>query len=187
MGLARAGLRRDILGSLAITGAVALIAFGLPFVDHLIPDSQPVTPGKQYQVGGGVTLAPPAGASLNVTRTRPGLDQGTALFMVEGVRVAVVVTPYRKGLDAAAARLRSKIVRLGDAAVTGGEAPVTTAAGVAGRMGGYGESGRAGTYAVFVADGHSAEVTASGSESDMARLRPELDLMVRSVSFGGGP
>ena len=188
MGLARAGLRRDTLGSLAIAGAVALIAFGLPFADSRLPDTRAVMVGVVYRVGGGVTLAPPGGADLDVTQTRPGLDQGTALFMVEGVRVAVVVSRYRHGLDDAATRLRLKIVRAGDAQLTGDEGPVTTAGGVVGRMGEYAGNGRAGTYAVFVADSHSAELTASGSATDMARLRPQLVLMVRSVSFaGGGP
>ncbi len=187
MGPARAGLRRDTLGSLAIAGAVALIAFGLPYADHLFPDTRPVMARASYGVGGGVTLVPPAGADVDVTQTRPGLDQGTALFTAEGVRVAVVVTRYRDSLDASATRLRLRIVRVGDARLAGDEGSVTTAAGVVGRTGGYAGTGRTGTYAVFVADGHSAEVTVSGSATDMARLRPQLDLMVRSVSFGADP
>jgi hypothetical protein len=187
MGLGRAGLRRDTLGSLAIAGAVAVIAFALPIADHRVSGTKPVTAGTAYRVGAGVTLALPEDASVDVTQTRPGRNQGTAVFTAGAVRVAVVVTPYHNGLDDAAARLRAKIVRSGDAQLAGTEGPVTTVAGVPGRFGGYTGNGRAGTYAVFVADGYSAEVTASGSATDMTRLRPQLDQMVRSVSFGGGP
>jgi hypothetical protein len=187
MGLARAGLLRDTLGSLAVVGVVAAVAFGLPFLDRRLPDTRPVTAGVPYQVGGGVSVDPPPGASLDVTRTRPGPARGTALFVVRGVRVAVVVTPYRGDLEGAAARLHRKIVRVGDAQLSGGDAPVRIGRDVVGRQGRYAGSGRAGTYAVFVADGNSAEVTASGAETDLAMLGPELDAMIHSLTFGGRP
>jgi hypothetical protein len=187
MGLARAGLLRDALGSLVVVGVVALIAFGLPFLDRRMPDTRPIAAGVPYQVGGGVSVDPPAGARLDVTRTRPGSDRGTALFVVRGVRVAVVVTPYRGDLDGASGRLRNKIARVGDAQVTSGDAPITTSGGVAGRKGSYTGPERIGMYAVFIADGRSAEVTASGSNSDLAALGPEFDAMVSTLTFGSGP
>src|SRR5262245_94914 len=99
MGLARAGLRRDTLGSLAIAGAVAVIAFALPIADHRVSGTKPATASPAYRVGADVTLALPDGASMDVTQTRPGNDQGTAVFVVDAMRVAVVVTPYHNGLD----------------------------------------------------------------------------------------
>jgi len=187
MGLARAGLLRDTLGSLAVVGVVAVVAFGLPFLDHRMPDTRPIAAGVPYQVGGGVSVDPPARALLDVTRTRPGTDRGTALFVVSEVRVAVVVTPYRGDLEGASARLRNKIVRVSDAHTTSGDAPITTRGGVVGRQGRYTEPERSGTYAVFIADGRSAEVTASGSTDDLAALGPELEAMVCTLTFGSGP
>ena len=186
MALARPGLLRDTLGSLAVVGVVAVVAFGLPFLDRRVPDTRPVAAGVLYPVGGGVSVAPPPGAHLDVTRTRPGPDRGTALFLVREVRVVVVVTPYRGDLQGASERLRNKIVRVADAQLSGDDGPIRTGSDVVGRQGRYSGQGRAGTYAVFVANGRSAEVTVSGSEGDLARLSAEIDAMVSSLTFGGG-
>jgi hypothetical protein len=187
MGLARAGLLRDALGSLAVVGAVALVAFGLPFLDRRLPDTRPIAAGVPYPVGGGVSVDPPAAARLDVTRTRPGSDRGTALFLVGGVRVAVVVTPYHGDLAGASSRLRHKIARVGDARLADGEAPISTRGGVVGRQGRYSGSERVGTYAVFIAGGRTAEVTASGSNNDLAGLGSEFDEMISTLTFGSGP
>ena len=183
MGPARAGLVRDIVGSLAVLGIVALAAFGLPLIDRWTPDDRPVAAGEPYPVGGGVTVVPPLGAVLVPSRTRPGAQRGTALFQLGGIRLAVVVTPYRGDLAAATERLRRKISRTGSA-VTGTEEPVRTGHDVDGRRGGYVSAGRVGAYAALVADGHAVELTASGSE---ARLRDvDLESMIRGITFGAG-
>jgi len=187
MGLARAGLLRDVLGSLVVVGAVALVAFGLPFIDRRLPDTRPIAADVPYQVGGGVSVDPPDAANLDVTRTRPGSDRGTALFLVRGVRVAVVVTPYDGDLAGASSRLRHKIARVGDARLADAEAPISTRGGVVGRQGRYTGPDRVGTYAVFIGDGRAAEVTASGSDTDLAVLGPEFDAMVSTLTFGSGP
>jgi hypothetical protein len=186
MGLARPGLLRDSLASLAVVGVVAAVAFGLPFLDRRVPDTRPVAAGVPYPVGGGVSVAPPPGARIDVTRTRPGPDRGTALFIVRGVRAVVVVTPYRGDLQSASDRLRHKIVRVADAQLSGADGPIRTGSNVVGRHGHYRGQGRAGTYAVFVANGRSAEVTVSGSEGDLAQLGEEFHAIVSSLTFGGG-
>jgi hypothetical protein len=107
--------------------------------------------------------------------------------VVSEVRVAVVVTPYRGDLEGASARLRNKIARVSDAHTTSGDSPITTRGGVVGRQGRYAEPERRGMYAVFIADGRSAEVTASGSTDDLAALGPELEAMVSTLTFGSGP
>ena len=182
MGPARAGLVRDTFGSLAVLGIVALAAFALPLVDRLTPDSRPVAAGEPYPVGGGVSVIPPPGAVLVPSRTRPGADRGTALFQVGGIRLAVVVTPYRGDVGAATERLRRKIARTGSA-VTGAEEPVRTGDDVAGRRGGYVSTGRVGTYAALVADGHAVELTASGTEAELRDV--DLDATIRDIAFGG--
>ena len=203
MGPARARLVRDTVGSLAILGIVALAAFGLPLIDRWMPDNRPVAAGEPYPVGGGVSVVPPPGAVLVPSRTRPGAERGTALFQVgwipprrieirgtriengsaQGVRLAVVVTPYRGDLSAATERLRRKISRTGSA-VTGTEEPVRTGHDVDGRRGGYVSAGRVGAYAALVADGHAVELTASGTEAGLRDV--DLDAMIRGITFGAG-
>jgi hypothetical protein len=187
MGLARAGLLRDTVGSLAVVVFVAAVTFGLPLLDRRLPDTRPVAAGVPYHVGGGVSVDPAPEAHLDVTKTRPGPDRGSALFIVRGVRVAVVVTPYRGDLNGAAERLHHKIARVADAQPNGDDTSVRTRTDISGSQGSYALPGRAGRYAVFVVAGLSAELTASGSDSDMARLRPELDSMITSITAGSSP
>jgi hypothetical protein len=177
---------RDTLGSLVVLGIVAFTAFGLPLIDRTLPGSRDLPAGPApYSVGGGVSVVPPTGARLDVTKTRTGAERGTALFLAGGVRLAVVVTPYRGSLDDASVRLHNKLQRAGDGRVGAG-GPIRTEQDVTGVQGSYVTAGRPGTYAVFVADGRSVEVTASGPESDLDG--PALERVIRSVSFdGGGP
>src|SRR5512144_431928 len=116
MGSARAAFLRNALASLAVLAVVGLIAFGIPALNRALPAGRAV-PAGPYDVGGGVTFVPPNGATVDVTGTRPAADRGTALFLVHGVRVAVVVSPYPGTLDAAAARLAGKITKSNGAEV----------------------------------------------------------------------
>ncbi len=187
MGPAQAGLLRNALGSLAVLGVVALIAFGLPLLDRSLPAHRRIASDVPYSVGGAVIVVPPRGSSLDLTQTRPGEDRGTALFVVDGVRVALVVGPYDGSLDEATARLRSKITRMAGFQVTGAYRPVRTTEGVSGVRGAYTSPGRIGEYAIFVADEMSVEVTASGPEHRLRQILPRLDATLRSVTFGAGP
>jgi hypothetical protein len=176
---------RDTLGSLAVLGVVVLVAFGLPLLDRALPSSRPLeTVGAApFTVGSGVTVVPPGQSRVDVAKTRPGRDRGTALFLIGGVRLAVVVSPYRGSLDDASNRLHHKLERTGDASV-GPAGPVPTTQDVSGVQGNYVSLGRPGTYAVFVADGVGVEVTASGPDPELRALAPQLDLAIRSVRFG---
>jgi hypothetical protein len=173
---------RDTLGSLVVLGAVAFAAFAPPLIDRALPPSR-ATAAEPFPVGGGVTVVPPAGAQLDVSKTRTAAERGTALFLADGVRVAVVVTPYRGSLADASDRLHNKLMRVGDSQVDQ-DRPVRTVDDVAGLQGTYTTSGRPGTYAVFVADGRSVEVTASGPESDLRSLGGGIDVAIRSIRFG---
>jgi hypothetical protein len=176
-------LTRNTLGSLAVAGVVALIAFGLPLFDRALPAGRAVAAGQPYAVGGRVTVVPPAGSTIDVTRTRPGTDRGTVLFVVEGVRLAIVVGPYRGSLDDAAARLHRKITKSTGYQVTGADEPITTAQGVVGLHGAYSSPGRLGAYAVFVSNQASVEVTASGPEQQLRGLENLLAQSLRTVIF----
>jgi len=185
MGLARAASVRNALASLSVLAVVALIAFGLPVVDRRLPADRPVAGDRPFDVGGGVSVVPPTGATVDVTGTRPAADRGTALFLIGGVRLVVVVTPYLGTLDAARGRLSGKITKS-----TGGQVAVTDEAvrtdqGVNGRGGGYNSPGRLGAYAVFVAREVSVEVTASGPDTALLAQAGAVQASVRSVTFGG--
>jgi hypothetical protein len=154
---------RNLAGSLAILATIGGIAYGLPAVDRALPSDRPVAAGEPYTVGAGVTVVPPPHSMIDVTKTRPGADRGTALFLLDSVRYVIVVVPFTGTLDEAAARLRRKITGSAGYQVAGNERPVTTAQGLVGRHGAYAAPGRAGRYAVFVVDGLAVEVTVSGS------------------------
>ncbi|HEX8631220.1 MAG TPA: hypothetical protein VF755_23930, partial [Catenuloplanes sp.] len=163
MRVAGSPLLWNFLGSLSVVLAVGGLAFGLPAIDRLIPAQRPVDSGQAFLVGGGVTVRPPEGAALDLTRTRRGADRGSAMFVLDTVRYAIVVAPFVGSLPAAAARLRARITDSHGYQVTGTESPVTTAGGLVGLQGGYTAPGRGGRYAVFLVGGLAIEVTVSGA------------------------
>jgi len=187
MARARAGLARNASASLAVVGAVAFFAFGLPALDRSLPADRPLPAGVAYAVGGPVTVVPPEGAGVDLTRTRPAAEGGTALFVLGGTRFAVVVSPYDGTLAEAVSRLQNKITKANGVQVTGATHTVMTATGVPGVRGSFQAPGRSGEYAVFVHADVVVEATASGSEAHLQSLRPAIDAALRSVSFGGGP
>jgi hypothetical protein len=187
MGLARAASVRNALASLAVLAVVGLIAFGIPLFNRTLPADRPVAGGRPFDVGGGVSVVPPAGATVDVTGTRPASDWGTALFLVTGVRLVVVVTPYLGTLDGARSRLSGKITKSTGAQVATTDEAVRTAQGVDGRLGAYTAPGRLGTFAVFVAREVSVEVTASGPDAVLRARSAAVRASIRSVTFGGTP
>jgi len=174
---------RNLLGSLAILATLSGIAYGLPAIDRALPADRPVTAGEPYQVGAGVTVIPPPHAMIDVTKTRPGQDRGTALFILDSVRFVIVVVPFGGTLDEAAVRLRRKITDTTGYQVAGNERRVATAEGVTGRQGSYTAPGRAGRYAVFVVDGLAVEVTLSGSGTRFDAALAPVTASMRSISF----
>jgi hypothetical protein len=183
MGLGRARLLRNGLSSLGILAVIGAISLGLPAVDRALPASRPVAAGQPYQVGAGVTVVPPPDAMVDLTETRPGITQGTTLFLVGGIRYLIVVTPYTGTLDAATTRLRDKITSTRGYQVTGDESRVSTTSDLVGEQGGYTAPGRIGRYAVFVVDGLAIEVTVSGADLELRDAFDGIEASTRSIAY----
>jgi hypothetical protein len=173
----------DLVGALSLVAALAGLAFGLPALDHALPAERDVRTDRPYAIGGGVWVLPPPGATIDVTGTRTGADEGSVLFRIGTVRYAIVVQPFDGNLVAAAGRLRQKITGTAGYQVTGAELSVATATGLAGVQGGYTAPGRGGRYAVFVAGGLTIEVTVSGADLDLGRTLPVIDASTRSLTY----
>ena len=175
------------LGALGVVATLAGLAFGLPAVDRSLPAERAVRADEPYPVGAGVTVLPPAGATVDVTGTRPGDDEGTVLFRLGQVRYAIAVRPFRGDLAAAADRLRERITGTAGYQVTGTQFAVHTADGLSGLQGGYTAPGRGGRYVVFVANGHTIEVTISGNDLDLGRTLPQIERSTRTLRHDGQP
>jgi hypothetical protein len=173
----------NLLGALSLVTALSGLAFGLPALDHALPADRAVASDRPYTIGGGVTVVPPPGARIDVTETRPTDDAGTALFRLGPVRYRITVQPFDGDLSAAAVRLRQRITGTAGYQVTGTELTVATVTGLAGLQGGYTAPGRGGRYAVFVADGHTIEVTVSGADLDLGRTLPAIDASTRTLRY----
>jgi hypothetical protein len=179
----------DLPGTLGLTVALAValilavLAFGLPALDRAVPAERTVASGRPYLVGAGVTVVPPAGATLDVTGTRPGADRGTVLFRLDRVRYAIEVEPFDGDLTAAAVRLRQRITGTSGHQVTGTHLAVSTAGGLAGVQGGYTAGDRDGRYAVFVANGLTIEVMVSGDDNELDRALPVIDASTRTLRY----
>lgn len=183
MGHGRHRLLRNLLGSLAILAVIAGIYLGLPAADRAISAAHTI-PAGPYQVAAGVSVVPPRGATVNVTRTEPGLRGGSALFLIGGLQYAVVVTPFDGTLAQAAVRLREKITAVPGYQIADGESGITTSAGVRGRQGMYVTPGREGRYAVFLEGGLAVELTVAGGVNDLRRHLDAVEASIRSLVFG---
>jgi hypothetical protein len=175
----------NLLGSLGVVAALAGLAYGLPAIDRALPAERPVRTDQPYPVGAGVSVIPPAGATVDVTGTRPGDDQGTALFRLGRVRYAIAVRPFDGDLPAAADRLRQRITGTAGYQVTGTQLTVSTADGLTGLQGGYTAPGRGGRYAVYVTGGLTIEVTVAGADLDLGRTLPQIEASARTLRHDG--
>nr|WP_296072974.1 hypothetical protein [uncultured Actinoplanes sp.] len=175
----------NLLGASGVVVTLAALALGLPAVDRALPADRAVSSVDPYPVGAGVTVIPPVGATLDVTGTRPGNDEGTVLLHVGLVRYAIAVRPFTGDLQTAAARLRQRITSTAGYQVTGTQFGVDTVAGLSGLQGGYTAPGRGGRYAVFVTDGLTIEVTISGGDLDLGRNLPLIERSIRTLRHDG--
>ncbi|GIE92119.1 hypothetical protein [Actinoplanes regularis] len=174
-----------LLSALLLAVFLAALSFGLPALDRAVSAQRAVRAGEPYRVGAGVVVVPPAGATLDVTGTRPGEDRGTALFRLGPVRYAITVQPFSGDLTQAAVRLRQRITGTAGYQVTGTQLAVSTAGGLAGLQGGYTAGDRGGRYAVFVAHGLTIEVTVSGADLDLGRTLPAIDTSTKTLRYEG--
>jgi hypothetical protein len=184
MRVARDRLLRNAAGSLGVLLTLAVLAVGLPAVDRAIPSLRAIPSNLPYEVGGGVTVVPPAGAKLDVTRTRPAARQGTVLFVLDEVRYVIVVAPFDGDLTAAVDRLRRKITNATGHRIIGTDVATATATGLVGREGAYTAPDRDGRYAVFLAPDVSIEVTVSGSPAELSAVERQIRASTDSIRYG---
>src|SRR4051794_23405227 len=116
----------NLLGSLGVAGTLIGLAFGLPALDRTLPSERPVRADQPYPVGAGVSVVPPPGATVDLTGTRPGDDDGRALFRLGPVQYAIDVRPFGGTLQAAAEHLRQRITGNPGYQVTGTQLAVDT-------------------------------------------------------------
>jgi hypothetical protein len=177
----------NLLGALGVVATLAGLAFGLPALDDSLPSQRAVPAGQPYPIGAGVTVVPPAGSTVDLTGTRPGGQQGKALFRLGPVQYAIEVRPFEGNLPTAADRLRQRITGTPGYQVTGAQLAVSTAGGLAGLQGSYTAPGRGGRYAVYVVDGLTIEVTVGGADLDLGRRLPQIEASVRTLRHDGEP
>jgi hypothetical protein len=171
----------NLVAALTMLAILAGLAFGLPAVDASIAAERPVEAGRPFAVGGGVTVVPPDGATVDLTRTRPAARRGSAVLLVGPVRYAISVHPFRGTLDEATARLRRTVT--GDAGyqVTGTEITVATDSGLTGRQGSWTAPGHSGRYAVYLVDGLAIDVAVTGTTADLGRALPAVEASARTI------
>ncbi|GAA2652578.1 hypothetical protein [Paractinoplanes durhamensis] len=175
----------NILGAFGLVAVLAGLALGLPAVDRAFSAERPLQAGVPVDIGAGVTVVPPAGATLDVTGTRPGGSMGSAFFRLGAVQYKISVRPFDGDLETAAARLRQRITGNQGYQVTSAQLAVDTVDGLAGLQGGYTAPGRGGRYAVFVGDGRTIEILISGNDLDLGATLPQIEASTRTLRIDG--
>ncbi|PSK98448.1 hypothetical protein CLV63_105122 [Murinocardiopsis flavida] len=179
-------------------GMIALLALGLPLLNALLPDSEPVPADRSMRIasGGGhdATLTFDPGWALHPDSSQEGQNY---LFSRNHVRLVLnTVTPHDGSPDSAAdlwSGMR-KIVRVSDPATRLGEPrPVASDSGATGLSGSARTDTEAGTAGVFPAPGRDFAVemvVMSGPEATAADVEA-AKRAVRSIRFtehhGGAP
>jgi hypothetical protein len=166
----------NLVAALTLLATLGGLAFGLPAVDRSLPAERAVQADRRYPVGAGITVVPPAGAVVDLTRTRPAARRGALVLRLGGVRCVITVQPSRSTADAAVSRLRRRLTDLGNQ-ITGPEQPVATDSGLTGLRGSWTAApDRTGRYAVYLVDGLVVEVTVSGAGDgpDLAAVEASL-------------
>ncbi|MEU4243799.1 hypothetical protein [Actinoplanes sp. NPDC026619] len=175
----------NLLGTFGVVAALAGLAFGLPAVDRALSAERPLQAGVAVDVGAGVTVVPPPGATLDVTGTRPGDSMGSVFFRIGAVQYRIAVRPFEGDLETAAAQLRQRITGNRGYQVASAQLAVDTADGLAGLQGGYTAPGRGGRYAVFVGDRRTIEILISGNDLDLGRTLPQIEASTRTLRIDG--
>ncbi|HEY0533007.1 MAG TPA: hypothetical protein VGD29_15570 [Actinoplanes sp.] len=175
----------NLLGALGVVVTLAGLAFGLPALDRSLPSLRAVPADQPYPIGAGVTVVPPAGSTVDLTGTRPGTQEGKALFRLGPVQYAIDVRPFAGDLMSAAERLRKRITGTPGYQVTGAQLGVATADGLAGVQGSYTAPGRGGRYAVYVTGGLTIEITISGADLDLGRSLPLIEDSAKTLRHDG--
>lgn len=178
-------VRRNLYGSLAVLAVVAAISLGLPILDEQLPSHRTLPAGIRQAVGHGVTVLPPAGSVVDLTRTFP--SRGLLVLDVGSVRIVLEAAPYRGSLADLAARLRRKIQTNPGYQASQPDHPTRTTSGVPGLRGSYSTPGRVGLYAVFLSGGVGVEISFAGSEADLRHGTEPVLAMVGSIQFSGDP
>jgi hypothetical protein len=101
------------------------------------------------------------------------------------VQYLIQVGPFTGDLQAAAERLRKRIIGNSGYQVTGSQLEVSTIGGLDGLQGGYTAPGRGGRYVIFVVDGLTIEITVSGADLDLGRSLPQIEASTRTVRHTG--
>ena len=181
MGLAAGQLPRNALGSLGVMAVVGIMALGLPALDRALATDRPVSHDAPYRLGGGIDVVPPPAAVLDVSRTRPRAESGTALFRLGPVRYALIVTPNAGNLTGAVTRLRGRLCGTGRCRTS--EATVLhTDGGPTGRVGTIEAPGpRAGRYAAFIVGTRVVEVVVTGPTDALAHRLPAIEASLATL------
>jgi hypothetical protein len=145
--------------------------------------TRPVAAGLPFPVSADVTVVPPPIAMVDLTETRPGTSAGTAMFLIGAIKYQVTVEPYWGTLQAAAYRLRHRIVSLWGYQASAQDFLIVSYSGLYGLQGDFRAAGRSGTYAVFVVGGLRIELTASGTDPQVRDKLPAIDTSTRSLAY----
>lgn len=186
MGVPQAGLRLNMWCSLGILVVIASIAFGLPALDRAVPGDRPLAPGTAYHVTDDVFVVPPAGAAVELGQTRAGRDTGQALFVLGGVRLAVMVSHNAVPLGDATDRLLTRLRDSLGASPGSGYGPLVGVAPDLGRAGRFRIGDQDGWFAVRVlAPETIVEIAATGQPAALASRLSEIEASVAGIGRRG--
>ncbi len=174
--------RTQVVGSLAIVGVVALWALALPFINSLVEGENPFKAGEPYDLGGGASIVPLEGWSLDASSS-----EGVVTIMRKGAGTFTVVAGIESDQPIEDALQLAIDGFAGDPSgthwETGGIVTFETDRGAPG--GSVTAHSTTDANSTWIIDDGVRSVTALGgsSETTWPSLGPEMDTMARSVDL----
>lgn len=180
----RAHARTPLIGAVVIVGVVAFWALLVPLVNGLVEGSNPFRTGEPYDVGGGATVVPAAGWSLDEAQSSEGflttLRKGDATFQL--VAAGAADGTLEASLERATLPLQNDPTRDWEI-----DAPTTFETDAGAPAGAFeARSTDEVQTGWYVNDGvRSVAVAGIAGEDTWPQLRPEMETMTRSIDLCG--
>ena len=171
------GLDRRLFGPTLGVGLLVLLwAVLVPWLAGTISFDDTIEPGTTLDAGSGVTFKPAPGWELSDT----GAEGGGVEIHHSGLTFTIRTGAF----DGELPDLLDAVNEIEDIeAIAGAQSSVVTDEGVTGISEPFDAPGKHGEIVVFAQEGIGVEVVVVGPKPSASSFGPEIDAMIRSVSF----
>ncbi|MBD8583568.1 hypothetical protein IFT77_07595 [Frigoribacterium sp. CFBP 13729] len=170
--------RKTLLPAGIVLASAAVMHWGIPWVDSLVPYEETVPAGQTMTLGAGVQFTPPAGWGISQGILTDALPAGgsypdTAAVFTGSTSISVTADDFSGTPEQLLEQIRD--IDRGNSAmpIRGAASSLTTASGIPGVISEFQDVGADGAIAAFIVDGVGIEVVVR-TPADTPTTRADL-------------